>query len=64
MGKQLTIDRNMDLLMLTTVNAREREVADWKLLFKAADERFEFVRSYQPEKSMMWITEARWNSGK
>jgi hypothetical protein len=32
--------RNMDLLQFVTINGREREVEDWKDLFKRGDERF------------------------
>jgi hypothetical protein len=51
----------MDLIMLTTANAKERELDDWRELFREADERFEFLRAFKPEKSRMWLIEAKWN---
>ncbi|PVH87919.1 S-adenosyl-L-methionine-dependent methyltransferase [Cadophora sp. DSE1049] len=54
--------RTMDLLQFVTVNGREREIADWKSLFQKADQRFEFVKAWKPEKSHMWLIEAVWAS--
>jgi hypothetical protein len=51
----------MDLIMLTTVNAKERELDDWKEPFRDADPRFEFLQAWKPEKSRMWILEWKWN---
>lgn len=34
--------RSMDMIMLTLLNAQEREEQEFKALFKAADERFSF----------------------
>jgi hypothetical protein len=50
----------MDLLQFVTINGREREVEDWKDLFKRADERFHFLKAWKPEKSHMWLIEAIW----
>ncbi len=50
----------MDLLQFVTINGREREIADWKELFRQADEKFEFVKAWKPEKSHMWLIEAVW----
>jgi hypothetical protein len=54
--------RTMDLLQFVTINGREREVEDWKDLFKRADERFHFLQAWKPEKSHMWLIEAIWMS--
>lgn len=48
----------MDLLQFVTMNGREREVEDWKDLFRQADLRFLFVKAWKPEKSHMWLIEA------
>ncbi|KAK5163528.1 hypothetical protein LTR04_002473 [Oleoguttula sp. CCFEE 6159] len=53
--------RTVDLLMLTVINAREREVDDWKALFKQADERFKWVGAKQSKR--MWVIEAMWDPG-
>ena len=39
-------------------DGREREVEDWKDLFKRADEEFHFLKAWNPEKSNMWLIEA------
>ncbi|RDL40163.1 S-adenosyl-L-methionine-dependent methyltransferase [Venustampulla echinocandica] len=53
--------RTMDIMMQVTVNAREREVDDWKELFQAADQRYKFLKAWKPEKSRMWLIEAEWD---
>jgi hypothetical protein len=40
--------RGMDMVMLTLLNAQEREEAEFKALFQAADERFVFKVSFTP----------------
>jgi hypothetical protein len=52
--------RTLDLIMLVTVNAREREVDDWEALFKEADPRYKFLRAWLPPKSRLWLVEAVW----
>ncbi|EON63934.1 hypothetical protein W97_03162 [Coniosporium apollinis CBS 100218] len=53
--------RTIDLVMLTTVNAREREVDDWRSLFYRADPRFRFLGASKPKESKMWAIEAVWD---
>ncbi|KAG4431838.1 hypothetical protein IFR05_012676 [Cadophora sp. M221] len=50
--------RTIDLLQYVTVNGRERQIEDWKELFRKADERFKFMKAWKPEKSHMWLIEA------
>ena len=50
----------MDMLMLTLCNARERDRDDWEMLFKQADNRFQFVDASVPEGSSLAIIEAKW----
>lgn len=52
--------RTLDLFMQVTVNAREREVGDWRELLARADERFRFKRAWKPEGAVMWFIEAEW----
>jgi hypothetical protein len=52
--------RTMDLFMQVTVNAREREADDWRVLFERADERYKFEKIWKPEGSRMWFMEAEW----
>ncbi|PTB68592.1 hypothetical protein BBK36DRAFT_1156848 [Trichoderma citrinoviride] len=53
-------DKNHDLFMQVTVNAREREPDVWRQLFAQADERFRFVDFWRPERLRMWFVEAEW----
>lgn len=50
----------MDLLQFVTVNGKERELEDWKSVFKQADPRFQFLDARKPEKSHTWLIEAIW----
>ncbi|GAB7347283.1 hypothetical protein MBLNU459_g3369t1 [Dothideomycetes sp. NU459] len=52
--------RTMDLVMLSALNAREREVDEWEALFKEADERFIWKGASRPDGCKMWIIEAEW----
>lgn len=52
--------RNVDVAMLLTMNAKEREQADWQALFEKADARFKYLGARRPEGSHMWIIEAVW----
>ncbi|KAJ5092932.1 hypothetical protein N7456_008793 [Penicillium angulare] len=52
--------RDMDLIMLTLFNAREREEAEWIDLFKKADPRFSNVKIWMPEGAAMAIIEIVW----
>ncbi|KAF1345928.1 O-methyltransferase-domain-containing protein [Delphinella strobiligena] len=51
--------RNLDLIMLEGLNARERDLGEWEDLFAEADERFVFMGA-RPS-GRMWIIEAEWN---
>ena len=52
----------MDLTMLSLFNAREREEAEWHVLFKKADERFTDIKIWVPNGATMAIIEARWGN--
>lgn len=47
--------------MLGILNARERDVDEWRLLFQDADARFEFLGVKRPRGSALAIMEARWS---
>ena len=49
----------MDLVILSLFNAREREEAEWRVLFKEADERFTVIKIWVPNGATMAIIEAR-----
>lgn len=52
--------RDLDMTMLTLLNAREREIAEFRMLFEMADKRFKWVGARLPPKSKMWEIEAVW----
>ncbi|KAL9038992.1 MAG: hypothetical protein Q9214_005058 [Letrouitia sp. 1 TL-2023] len=57
--KERTI-REMDMIMLTLFNSRDREMGDWIKLFREADERYQDVKAWVPEGSSLAIIEAVW----
>ncbi|KAL6712852.1 hypothetical protein ACLMJK_009564 [Lecanora helva] len=52
--------RAMDINMLSILNARERDIDEWELLFRDADPRFEFQGVKRSEGSNLAIMEAIW----
>ncbi|CAO1604437.1 hypothetical protein XANCAGTX0491_007994 [Xanthoria calcicola] len=54
--------RSMDLAMLATHNAKERDMKDWKQLFKMADLGYEITSVTTPKDSRLSIIEATWQS--
>jgi hypothetical protein len=50
----------MDMLMLSICNARERDEADWRLLFHKADPRFKVLRVFTPKGSALGIIDVEW----
>ncbi|KAI9687146.1 MAG: hypothetical protein M1822_002557 [Bathelium mastoideum] len=54
--------RDMDLIVMSLFNAREREEQDWMRLFESADSRFQFVKAWRPEGATLSFIEARWPS--
>jgi hypothetical protein len=66
-GGEIEIPRSMqafgtasDLRMMALFNAKERPVAAWKEIFRAADERFEVVRVKADPLTFMCVLEAVW----
>ncbi|KAK7908333.1 O-methyltransferase- family 2 [Apiospora marii] len=53
--------RTRDVVMLTVTNSRERELDDWRDLFRNADPRYKFRRAWKPTKSQLWFIEAEWD---
>lgn len=47
--------------MLEIHNGKERDLEDWKQLFKVADTKFQFLSVYQPLQSRLAIIEFVWN---
>lgn len=57
----LSINREMDMIVLSLFNSREREMEDWVMLFRQADERYIDVKAWVPEGSSLAIVEALWS---
>ncbi|MCJ1310857.1 hypothetical protein MMC25_004525 [Agyrium rufum] len=57
--KERTI-REMDMIMLSLFNSRDREEKDWATLFSQADERYQNVKAWVPEGASLAIIEAVW----
>ncbi|KAL8679031.1 MAG: hypothetical protein Q9186_004659 [Xanthomendoza sp. 1 TL-2023] len=52
--------RSMDMTMLATHNAKERDMDDWKELFRIADPGYEILSVSKPQGSNISIIEAIW----
>lgn len=50
----------IDMIMFSLFNSREREEADWRMLFHEADKRFKDIKIWVPEGATMAIIEASW----
>ncbi|CCD51594.1 o-methyltransferase [Botrytis cinerea] len=57
-------ERSMGLAMAELLNAKERDLDEWKILLKNADENFDFIGMEQPKDSKLYFIEARWNLSK
>lgn len=51
----------MDVTMLEIGNSKERDVDEWKQLFRQADERYVFRGTTQPPGSNLAILRADWS---
>lgn len=47
--------------LISILAVGERELEEWKTIFRQADERFIFKGASQPEGSTHWILEAEWS---
>ncbi|KAF2237623.1 O-methyltransferas-like protein [Viridothelium virens] len=53
--------RDMDCIMLSLFNARDREEKDWVKIFEQADPRFTHIKVWMPEGASLAIVEAVWS---
>lgn len=53
--------REMDMIMLTLFNSRDRERHEWVRLFGQTDARFRDVKAWVPDGSSLAIIEATWS---
>jgi hypothetical protein len=54
------IDRMMDIMMMSLMNGKERELQEWRTLFEQADSRFTWNGGSRPDGSRLWIIKATW----
>jgi hypothetical protein len=52
--------RDMDMIMLSHFNPRERDIDDWTSLFQATDARFGKVNAWVREGGRLGIIESVW----
>ncbi|KAL9095947.1 MAG: hypothetical protein Q9165_001945 [Trypethelium subeluteriae] len=52
--------RDMDCIMLSLFNARDREEPDWVKLFERTDSRFKDIKVWMPQGASLAIVEAVW----
>ncbi len=52
--------RMMDIMMMSLMNGKERELEQWKALFEQADPRFKWGGGSKPEGSRLWIYSVTW----
>jgi hypothetical protein len=50
----------MDIMMMSLMNGKERELEQWKALFEQADSRFKWHGGNKPDGSRLWIIKASW----
>jgi hypothetical protein len=55
-----TKDRMMDVMMMSLMNGKERELEEWKALFEQADPRYKWAGAIRPDGSRLWIYTATW----
>ena len=54
------LNRMMDIMMLSLMNGKERELDQWKALFEQADPRFKWNGGSKPDGSRLWIYKVTW----
>lgn len=57
---ELTLNRNLDLLMLAQHNSLERSATQWSALLQRADPRLKLRRIVSLEGSLMSVVEVVW----
>lgn len=50
----------MDVMMLSLMNGKERELEEWKALFEQADPRYKWGGGIRPDGSRLWIYTVIW----
>ncbi|PMD32095.1 O-methyltransferase [Hyaloscypha variabilis F] len=53
-------ERMMDIMMMSLMNGKERELEQWKALFEQADPRFKWGGGSKPDGSRLWIYSVTW----
>jgi hypothetical protein len=50
----------MDVMMMSLMNGKERELEEWKALFEQADSRYKWAGAIRPDGSRLWIYSVTW----
>jgi hypothetical protein len=50
----------VDIMMMSLMNGKERELDQWKALFEQADPRFKWSGGRKPDGSRLWIYIVTW----
>jgi hypothetical protein len=50
----------MDIMMMSLMNGKERELEQWKALFEQVDSRFKWDGRSKPDGSRLWIIKVSW----
>ena len=58
--KITNVNRKVDIMMMSLMNGKERELDQWKALFEQADPRFKWSGGIKPEGSRLWICIVTW----
>lgn len=56
----LTANRKLDVGMQQLLNAKQRDIDEWRELFSKADSRYRWLGAYQPPGNLRWVIEAEW----
>jgi hypothetical protein len=58
--KITNVNRMVDMMMMSLMNGKERELDQWKALFEQADPRFKWNGGIKPDGSRLCICIATW----
>jgi hypothetical protein len=58
--KITNVNRIMDIIIMSLINGKERELDQWKALFEQADPRFKWNGGSKPDGSRLWIYIVTW----
>lgn len=60
LSRIFTKDRMMDVMMMSLMNGKERELEEWKALFEQVDPGYKWGGAIRPDGSRLWIYTVTW----